>query len=74
MNAITMHRFYRLDVQRDLFWQWCLIREWGSLGRAGQTRIAAFPTQVEAQVAIDRQRQVKARRGRCEATGVENAH
>lgn len=37
MNAVTlyridpaknMHRFYRLDVQPDLFGAWCLVREW----------------------------------------------
>jgi predicted DNA-binding WGR domain protein len=30
--AKNMRRFYRLDVQRDLFGQWCLIREWGRIG------------------------------------------
>ncbi|HTW72940.1 MAG TPA: WGR domain-containing protein [Acetobacteraceae bacterium] len=38
MTAVTLHRidparnmrrFYRLDLQRDLFGTWDLIREWG---------------------------------------------
>ena len=34
-----MHRrFYRFDVHLDLFGQWCLMREWGRIGSAGQTR------------------------------------
>ncbi|MGH6834124.1 MAG: WGR domain-containing protein [Methylocella sp.] len=37
-----MRGFYRLDVQPDLFGQWCFIREWGRIGRAGQVRMI-FP-------------------------------
>ena len=33
-----MHRYYRMDVQPDLFGEWCLMREWGRIGSAGQTR------------------------------------
>jgi predicted DNA-binding WGR domain protein len=45
MSAITLHRidaarnmrrFYLLDVQPDLFGQWCFIREWGRTGSAGR--------------------------------------
>jgi predicted DNA-binding WGR domain protein len=36
-----MRRFYGLDVQRDVFGQWCLIREWGRIGRGGRMRMAA---------------------------------
>jgi len=48
MNTITlppiyaakrMSRFYRLDVQLDLFGEWCFIREWG---RTGQVRQRPF--------------------------------
>ena len=28
-----MQRYYRMDVQPDLFGRWCLIREWGRIGR-----------------------------------------
>jgi predicted DNA-binding WGR domain protein len=71
MTAITlhrrdstrnMHRFYRLDVQPDLFGQWCFIREWGRTGSGGQTRIIPFPTPAEAEAALTRQRCAKERR------------
>jgi predicted DNA-binding WGR domain protein len=56
-----MHRFYRLDVQPDLFGQWCLIREWGRIGTTGRERSIPFPTPGEAQAALDRQRRAKER-------------
>ena len=37
-HARRMARFYVLDVQPDLFGQWCFIREWGRIGRSGQLR------------------------------------
>ena len=72
MSALTLHRidpernmkrFYRLDVQPDLFGLWLFIREWGRIGRAGQTREIAFPTIDEAHTALERQRRAKERRG-----------
>jgi predicted DNA-binding WGR domain protein len=48
-----MHRYYRLDVQLDLFGTWCFIREWGRIGQAGQTRTVLNPTPAEAQAALD---------------------
>ena len=72
MNAVTlrrtdsaenMHRYYRLDVQRDLFGQWCVIREWGRIGSAGQMRSAPYPTPDDAQAALDNQRRAKERKG-----------
>jgi predicted DNA-binding WGR domain protein len=61
--ARNMRRFYLLDVQPDLFGQWCLIREWGRKGQGGQVRAAAFPTEEEARGALIKQRQAKERRG-----------
>ena len=58
-----MHRFYRLDVQPDLFGQWCLMREWGRIGSSGRTRSDPFPFPSEARVSLDTQRRVKERRG-----------
>jgi hypothetical protein len=40
----NMHRYYRLDVQLDLFGAWCFIREWGCIGQAGQTHTVLYPT------------------------------
>jgi len=62
--ARRMARYYRLDVQRDLFGAWCCIREWGRIGSpAGQTRSIPFPTPQEAEAALERQRRAKLRRG-----------
>jgi predicted DNA-binding WGR domain protein len=58
-----MHRYYRMDVQPDLFGAWCLMREWGRIGSTGQTRSVPFPTPQEAEAALERQRIAKERRG-----------
>jgi predicted DNA-binding WGR domain protein len=56
-SARRMHRFYRLDVQPDLFGQWCFMREWG------RTTSVPFPSPQEAEAALDKQRRAKERRG-----------
>lgn len=58
-----MHRYYRMEIQRDLFGEWCLMREWGRIGRAGQVRCVPFSTPHEAEAALLRQRNAKERRG-----------
>jgi predicted DNA-binding WGR domain protein len=58
-----MFRFYRLDVQPDLFGGWTLIREWGRIGRPGTVKTVPCPTEAEALAALERQRRVKERRG-----------
>ncbi len=72
MNALTlrridadrhMSRYYRLDVQPDLFGQWSLWREWGRIGSPGRVRIVPCPTEDAAIAALVRQRQAKERRG-----------
>ncbi len=72
MTAITLHRidaaqnmarYYRLDVQPDLFGAWGMVREWGRIGRAGRLRIDAFPTVEEAEARLRRQQQRKQGRG-----------
>jgi predicted DNA-binding WGR domain protein len=40
--AQNMSRFYTLDIQPTLFGEWALLREWGRIGRAGQSRRALF--------------------------------
>ena len=62
-QAKRMHRFYRLDVQPDLFGQWCLMREWGRIGSTGQTRSVPFLSPEAAAAALDKQRRTKERRG-----------
>jgi predicted DNA-binding WGR domain protein len=61
--ARNMQRFYHLDIQPDLFGDLCLIREWGRIGRAGQTRIIPYNTEEEAQYALHKQRETKERKG-----------
>lgn len=61
--ARNMQRFYRLDIQPDLFGNQCLIREWGRIGRSGQVRSVPYPTGDEAQYAFHRQRETKEQRG-----------
>ena len=62
-RAKNMHRFYRLDVQPDLFGQWCLMREWGRIGTTGRERSTPFPTSQETHATLDKQRRVKEQRG-----------
>ncbi len=56
----NMRRFYRLDIQHDLFGNPCLIREWG---RIGQVRSIPYSTGAEAQAALHMLRATKERRG-----------
>jgi predicted DNA-binding WGR domain protein len=59
----NMHRYYRLDVQLDLFGAWCFIRGWGRIGQAGQTRTVLYPAPAETQAALAKQRRAKERKG-----------
>ncbi len=61
--AKNMHRFYRLDVAPDLFGRWCLVAEWGRIGRPGRLRNMAFDDMAQAMQALVRQRRQKERRG-----------
>ena len=56
-------RFYRLDVQPDLFGQWSLLREWGRIGSPGTMFVQSFPTQDEADAACARLCRLKERKG-----------
>jgi predicted DNA-binding WGR domain protein len=61
--ARNMHRFYRLDVQRDLFGLWLVVREWGRIGCRGQLRTSSFISAGEAYTVLDRHRRAKEKRG-----------
>jgi predicted DNA-binding WGR domain protein len=61
--ARNMARYYRLDVQPDLFGAWDLVREWGRIGRAGRLRIEPYATAAEAEARLQRQEAVKRGRG-----------
>jgi len=62
-TAKRMHRYYRMDVQPDLFGKWCVMREWGRIGSTGQMRSEPFPTPAHAEATLDKQRKAKERRG-----------
>lgn len=69
-----MHRYYRIDVQPDLFGQWCLMREWGRIGSSGQIRSAPFSSAEVAKAALNSLLRIKQRRGYEERNGnVEHA-
>jgi predicted DNA-binding WGR domain protein len=62
--AKNLHRYYRLDVQPDLFGTWCFVREWGRIGQhGGQSCSVPYPTPAEAEAAFERQYSAKIRRG-----------
>jgi len=37
-------RFYALSVQRTLFGEWVLVREWGRIGGGGRLRLDLYPS------------------------------
>ena len=57
-------RWYVLSVQRTLFGDWALIREWGRIGNAGGRRKALyFESLPDALAACDAFRTQKTKRG-----------
>ncbi len=61
--ARNMARFYRLDVQPDLFGGCALVRAWGRIGTAGRMTSTLFLSPLDAAAALERQRRAKERRG-----------
>lgn len=61
--AKNMARYYRLDVQPDLFGGWSLWREWGRMGQSGTVRLDPYPDQGAAEAASARLAEAKAGRG-----------
>ena len=61
--ASNMARFYRLDVQRDLFAAWTLVAEWGRIGQGGRVRLLACTSQADAEAAERALAARKTRRG-----------
>lgn len=59
----NMARFYRLDIERDLFGTWCLVREWGRIGKAGQRRLESYDAPELAEAELARLCAAKTRRG-----------
>ena len=62
-SARNMRRFYRLEIQVDLFGVWLLKKEWGRIGRHGQSRSASFDVLADAKHAMFEQRMAKEKKG-----------
>ena len=59
----NMRRFYRLDVQPDLFGGVLLMKQWGRIGARGQIKAERYDTAALAAAAVWRQAECKRRRG-----------
>ncbi len=56
-------RFYALSVERDLFGQWVLVREWGRIDGARRIRLNAYGSIGHATLAMPKLELQKRRRG-----------
>ena len=61
--AHNMHRFYRLDVQPDLFGGVLLMKQWGRVGTHGRMVAESYDSEALAAVALQRHAESKRRRG-----------
>jgi predicted DNA-binding WGR domain protein len=61
--ARTMHRFYRLDVQPDLFGGVLLVKEWGRIGARGRMMVEPYDSEALAAVAMHSHTERKRQRG-----------
>jgi predicted DNA-binding WGR domain protein len=61
--ARNRRRFYALSVERDLFGEWSLVRQWGRIGRPGRLRCDLYPSAGAALDALGRLARQKRRRG-----------
>jgi predicted DNA-binding WGR domain protein len=61
--ARNMCRFYRLDIQPDLFGRVLLMKQWGRVGTQGRMVAESFDNEELALAALQRQAERKRRRG-----------
>jgi predicted DNA-binding WGR domain protein len=61
--ARNMSRFYRLDVQPDLFGGILLMKEWGRIGARGRMVAERYDNEAFAALASQRHAERKRRRG-----------
>lgn len=62
----NMARYYRMSVAETLFGDWAVIREWGRIGRRGQSREECATTREAAEALVSRHAATRLRRGYCE--------
>ncbi len=68
-EARNMRRFYRLDMQPDLFGGFLLVRQWGRIGSRGRIVAERFDNATLAVEAITQHAARKARRGYSSCAG-----
>ena len=56
-------RFYRVEISANLFQEFSVLREWGSIGGKGRQIIRLFPDLLSASHAADNVRKTNLRRG-----------
>ena len=61
--ARNMRRFYRLDIQPDLFGGFLLMKQWGRIGAHGRIKAERYDNEALASDALQRQADRKRRRG-----------
>jgi predicted DNA-binding WGR domain protein len=61
--ARNMCRFYRLDIQPDLFGRVLLMKQWGRVGTHGRMVAESYESEDLAAVALQQQAERKRRRG-----------
>ena len=59
----SKRRFYALSIQRTLFGEWALVREWGRIGVSGRLRSDLYPSAGPAIDALADLTRRKTRRG-----------
>jgi predicted DNA-binding WGR domain protein len=59
----NMRRFYRLDIQPDLFGRVMLLKQWGRVGTQGRMQAESYESEERALAALQRQADRKRRRG-----------
>ncbi len=61
--AENMNRYYGMHLERNLFGEWCLVRQWGRIGTQGHTRRDPHASPAEALDALLSLKATKLRRG-----------
>ncbi len=72
-QACNMRRFYRLDIQPDLFGRVLLTNQWGRVGTCGRMAAGSYDNEALAAAALQRQAERKRRRGYAEAKAGDQA-
>ncbi len=59
----NMARYYRLSVAKTLFGEWAMVREWGRIGRGGQSREHWCSSEADAMNLLTSKHAERVRRG-----------